>query len=291
MFQDMFGNMRYKVGLHTHTTVTDGKVTPEECARIYKEAGYDAIALTDHWKYHGEDEISGLKIISGCEYNLGRSDTSTDVIHIVGVGMREEPQLSDRGVPRQEVIDAIKAKGGLAILAHPAWSLNTPEEIKKLSGFDAVEIYNSVSDVGQSSRPYSGYFVDLLANMGVTYPLIATDDAHYYQGEDETKSYIMVKAEDGSIESILDGIRKSEFYATQGPEVHIRREGDKIIADCSPCVTIDFLSNSAWVADKMNRGTGLVHAQYQIKAWEKWIRVEVKDADGNYGWSNIITIE
>ena len=290
MFQDMFGNMRYKVGLHTHTTVTDGRVTPEECARIYKEAGYDAIALTDHWKYHGEDEISGLKIISGCEYNLGRSDTSTDVIHIVGVGMWEEPQLSDRGVPRQEVIDAIKAKGGLAILAHPAWSLNTPEEIKKLSGFDAVEIYNSVSDVGQSSRPYSGYFVDLLANMGVTYPLIATDDAHYYQGEDETKSYIMVKAEDGSIESILEGIRKSEFYATQGPELYVKKDGNKLIVDCSPCDVIGTVSNLAWTASRVSRGENMTHFEYEIKETEKWIRVEVIDANGKHAWSRVFSL-
>ena len=290
MYQDMFGDMRCKVCLHTHTTLSDGRETPENAARIYKAAGYDAIAITDHWKYHAEDELSGLEIISGCEYNVGSQNTIGDVMHIVGVGMKEDPRLCRSTASRQEVIDGINANGGLAILAHPAWSLNTPEEAKGLSGFAAVEIYNTVSDKGQSSRPYSGYFVDLLANMGVVFPLVAVDDTHMYKGIDDTKSYIMVKAKDASMESILEGIRQGQFYATQGPELHVRREGQKIIADCSACVTIDFLSNSAWVPDKMTRGSGLTHAEYSIKPWEKWVRVEVCDENGNYAWSNIIPV-
>ncbi len=290
MYTDIFGDTRYKVGLHIHTTRSDGKVSPEESAKIYKEAGFDAIAMTDHWIFNGETEIDGLKIFSGCEYNLGASDTSVDVMHIVGVGMESDPHVVRENATRQGVIDAIKEKGGLVILAHPAWSLNSPEHAKELSGIDTVEIFNTVSMVNQSSRPYSGYFIDLLANEGVFYPLIATDDVHYYQGEDETKSYIMVKAASNSQKDILNAVRNGEFYATQGPEVHIRREGDKIIVDSSECVMIDVLSNSAWAPDKITRGKGITHAEYKIKAWEKWIRAEVCDENGNYAWSNIIIL-
>lgn len=291
MYKDKFGKTRYKVCLHTHTNLSDGRVSPEEAAQIYKDAGYDAIAITDHWKFHAKDEINGLTILSGCEYNLGASDTVKGVMHIVGVGMKEDPMLSGTDTPRQQIIDAINQKGGLAILAHPAWSLNTPQDAEKLSGFAAVEIYNSVSDVGESSRPYSGYFVDLLANMGISYPLVAVDDTHYYAHNDETKSYIMVEAKSDTAEDILDGIRNGRFYATQGPELLVCREGDKIIADCSECVTIDFLSNVAWANGKMTRGSKLTHAEYQLTGIEKWVRVEVRDENGNWAWSNIITIE
>lgn len=290
MYQDMFGNVRYKVGLHTHTTLSDGHETPEGAARIYKAAGYDAIAITDHWKYRAGGELCGLKIISGCEYNLGTHDTVAGVMHIVGVGMKDDPCICRETASRQDTIDAIKSRGGLAVLAHPAWSLNTPDDARSLSGIDATEIYNTVSDKGMSSRPYSGYFADLLANMGVAYPLIAVDDTHMYNGIDDTKSYIMVKAKDDSVDSILEAVRRGEFYATQGPELHVRREGEKIIADCSACVTIDFLSNSAWAPDKMTRGSGLIHAEYTIKAWDKWVRVEVSDENGNFAWSNVIFV-
>ena len=287
MIIDKFGNKRFTVGLHIHTTLSDGRVTPDDAARIYKEAGFDAIAITDHWKYGGEQELSGLKILSGCEYNMGASDTSVDVMHIVGVGMKYAPNIKKED-KRQYVIDEINKAGGIAILAHPAWSLNTPEEALCLKGFSAVEIYNSVSDVNQSSRPYSGYFVDLIANKGMFLNIAATDDAHYYNGSDQTKSYIMVKAD--SIDDIFEAIKNGDYYASQGPEVHVRREGDKLIADCSNCVKIDFLSNAAWGPDRITRGKDLTHAEYQIKPFDKWVRVEVLDENGNYAWSNIIKI-
>ncbi len=291
MHLDRFGNRWYKVGLHTHTTLSDGQATPEEAAAIYKAAGYDAIAITDHWKYHGQDEISGLKIISGCEYNVGSHDTIGNVMHIVGIGMKEEPMLCREEASRQDVINGIRANGGLAILAHPAWSLNTPQDALALSGFSGVEIYNTVSEKGQSSRPYSGYFVDILANMGIAYPLIAADDTHIYQDVDNCKAYVMVRSDDESVEAIMAAIRKGDFYASQGPELYVRRAGERVIADCSECVTINFLSNSSWVPDRMTRGENLTHAEYPIKPWEKWVRVEVCDDQGRFAWSNVIMLD
>lgn len=291
MIRDMFGNLRYKVGLHVHTTNSDGKATPEEAARLYKEAGYDAIALTDHWFFHDEEELGGLKILSGCEYNTGASDTTVDVMHIVGVGMKEKPEVDKKTATRQGIIDGIRSAGGIAILAHPAWSLNTPAQAKELQGFAAMEIYNTVSDEGQSSRPYSGYFTDLLANEGIAYPQIATDDAHYYHGIDNCRSYIMVKADRLSADSLLRAVEQGDFYATQGPELHMRREGDKIIVDSSPCVRISIFTNAAWTPNRVGRGEGLTHWEYPIHACDKWVRVEVRDGDGKEAWSNVIFID
>ena len=70
MFTDITGKKRLKAGLHTHTKRTDGRKTPEEAIAAYEEAGYDILALTDHWVY-GESEKHGtIEIISGCEYNI-----------------------------------------------------------------------------------------------------------------------------------------------------------------------------------------------------------------------------
>lgn len=289
MYTDENGRNWYKVGLHVHTTISDGMATPEEAADIYKAAGFDAIAITDHWKYHGDDTISGLKIISGCEYNLGVNDSIEGVMHILGVGMKTDPKIHPLST-RQEIIDAINESGGIAVLAHPAWSLNTIEDAKALSGFTATEIYNTVSDVEQSSRPYSGYFVDVLANAGITYKLVATDDAHYYNGVDETKSYIMVNAKNNSTEEILSAIKNGSFYSSQGPQLYATRRDDKIVVNCSKCSKIIFLSNTTWAPDKIYRGNDLTYAEYPLKDFEKWVRVEVVDSMGNYAWSNIINL-
>lgn len=290
MQKDMFGNNRYKVGLHIHTSLSDGRYPPEEVARIYKAAGFDVIAFTDHWVYGEGGEIDGVKILSGCEYNLGRYDTIEGVIHIVGVGMDKNPNILRETASRQGVVDAIKQNGGIAIWAHPAWSLNSFNDTKTVNGFDGVEIYNSVSNALQSCRPYSGYFVDILANNGVVYPIMATDDTHFYNGEDETRSYIMVKADSNDISDIKKAILQKEFYATQGPELHAVRHGDTVTVDCSECVQIHIVSNITWVPDRVFKGEALTHADYRIKPDEKWIRVEVMDKNGNYAWSNVITV-
>lgn len=289
MYIDNNGEKWQKVALHLHTTVSDGVLTPEEVAEVYKEAGFDAIAFTDHWKFQDTKSVSGLNIISGCEYNVGGADSVCGVMHIVGVGMKEEPHLT-RENSEQEIIDAIKECGGIAILAHPAWSLNSIDDVKDLHGFEAVEIFNSVSETGQSSRPYSGYFVDLLSNKGTVMGLVATDDAHYYDEIDRARSYIMVKAESSETEDILKGIKNGDYFASQGPVLSVIRDGDKIIAECSDCVRVDFLSNSVWDPDKIVRGENLMYAEFKIKKYTKWVRVEVVDKNGNFAWSNIISI-
>ena len=40
----------YRANLHAHTTRSDGRLSPEECLRLYRSLGYDIVALTDHKK-------------------------------------------------------------------------------------------------------------------------------------------------------------------------------------------------------------------------------------------------
>ncbi len=290
MFKDIFGNKRYKISLHIHTTLSDGRKTPEEIAKEYKADGFDAMAITDHWKYHAGGELCGLHIISGAEYNIGENETISGTMHIVGFGMEHEPQLNRETATRQDAVDAINACGGLAVLAHPAWSLNTFEDAANLKGIELTEIYNTVSEVQESDRPYSGYFVDVCANRGRYFGLLATDDAHYYDGRDNRKGWIAVKADSLDTESLLSAIKKGDFYATQGPEVHARQEGNKLIIDCSPCENIITFSNMAWAPSRTLRGNDLTHFEYEIKKDDRWVRVEVTDKHGKKAWSNIFKV-
>lgn len=286
MITDKNGNKYYKLGLHLHTTLSDGHKSPEEAAAIYKADGYDAIAITDHWKFGAGGTLCGLHILSGCEYNLGKSDTMTDVMHIVGIGMDYDPQLT-RDASRQQVVDGINGAGGIAVLAHPAWSVNTLADAEALEGITATEVYNAVSEAGQSMRAYSDYFVDICANAGICWKLFATDDAHYYDGIDDRKGWVMVRAEEFSDRALLNALRNGDFYASQGPELFVRREGRKLIIDCSPCQVIGTISNLSWAKNRVLRGQDLTHFEYEIKDAEKWIRVQVCDGEGKSAWSNI----
>ncbi len=288
MKTDIYGKTRYRVNLHTHTTVSDGRKTPGEVAQIYRAAGYDAIAFTDHWKY-GEQTVTeeGLLVLSGVEYNIKNVHPREGLFHIVGVGMEHDPALED-SASAQQAIDAIKGAGGLVIIAHPAWSLNTPEQIMALRGGDVTEIYNSVSGVHMSRRPDSGLIVDMLGAQGVFYPLVADDDAHYYDN-DACLSYIEVEAESCTREALLDAIRDGKFYATQGPEVYISRDGDEVVVRCSPCREIVLLSDWVWSA-RVFEGEGIAEARYTPVPGETFIRAQVTDAQGRCGWTNCMIL-
>lgn len=288
MYIDNNGQKYYKVALHNHTTLSDGRLTPEEVAERYKKDDYDAISFTDHWHFGESRELCGLHIISGCEYNIGGSETKGDVMHIVGFGMKNDPKLP-RDASRQTVIDGINAEGGIAVLAHPAWSVNTVADAKALHGFTATEIFNSVSEWGQSLRAYSDHFVDACANEGLYYSILATDDAHYYNC-DECKGWVMVKADELTDEAIVSAIKRGDSYASQGPHVNAYMKDGVLKIETSPCEVIAVLSNGAWLPNRVKRGEGITEFEYVPKDMERWLRVEVRDKDGKRAWSNIFEL-
>ena len=288
MYKDLTGKMRAKIALHIHTAISDGRKNPDEVVKMYHEAGYDAIALTDHWCFGEAGEISGLKILSGIEYDIGPAGGK--VIHIVGLCAERAPEGLTKGNSASEIIEAIHAEGGIAVLAHPAWSLNTTEDIMEIEGFDATEIYNAVSDTKMSFRPDSSLIVDMLASKGRIYPLLATDDAHYYEGDDNCVAYIMAECDPADAESVKRAIKECRFYATQGPEIHLTRDGDVFRVKCSPVSKIVFASNNQWTAGRVIRGEALTSAEYKATPQDTFIRAFVVDKDGKCAWSNIIRV-
>ena len=301
MYTDLYGKKRIKLGLHHHTDQTDGKLSPKEVAALYKKAGYDAIAITDHWLYGEGRTLSGLPILSGAEYNIGGHLGAVSVYHILGLCTDRDPQINQE-MSAQEIIDRIHAAGGLAILAHPAWSLNTPEQMKALRGVDATEIYNTVSEMGHSRRADSSLIVDILASHGYFYPLLASDDSHYYgiqppkdpiplyRLKDGPVAFIMAEAEDVKPETVRRAILEKRFYASTGPEIHLgRKEDGTFYVDCSPVSEIVFFSNIAW-CHRTVCGEKITHGEYTPRAGESYVRAVVTDACGRQAWTNCVPL-
>ena len=302
MYTDIFGKTRVKLGLHQHTTRSDGRLTPEEIAALYREAGYDAIALTDHWLYGEADCLSGLAILPGAEYHVGALDATEGVYHILCLFADRAPDLDRardyaRSTP-QDLIDAIHAAGGLAVLAHPAWSLNTTERVKSLKGLDGVEIFNTVSR--NTSRDDASLLVDLYAANGMYFPLFAADDFHYGPGAASTgidptaidpTAFLMVECDSVEPAALKRAITEGRFYASTGPEIHLRREGDTLVLDCSPCQRVCFHSNSVSSrGGRVQYGDGITHTTYTLKPYEHYVRASVTDGEGRTAWSGIVTI-
>lgn len=182
----------FKGNLHMHTTCSDGALSPQAAADLYREHGYDFIAITDHNTVVQDTYRDGdLLLLSGIELAY---ELPAEELHIVGIGMSKALGDSlDITHGPQAAIDAIRRDGGRALLAHPAWSLLTPGTIAGLHGLSGAEIYNSMSTAPHNClRANSSLVLDTAAAHGCILPLVAVDDAHFYGGE-HCRSYIMAQ--------------------------------------------------------------------------------------------------
>ncbi len=290
MFTDEHGNKWWKGNLHTHTTRSDGRATPEECIALYRAHGYDFLALTDHWKVSENEEKDGLLLLSGCEYDFGRR-VQDGIYHVVAVGCEKDPGVTRADGP-QGAIDKIHAAGGLADLAHPAWSMNTLAQLTPLRDVDYTEIFNSVSDLPANCRPYSGAILDLLAAQGVFWKTAAVDDTHWYE-TDACRAFILVKAPACTREAILEAIRAGDFYASEGPHAEVTLDG---AANCvrvrcpaeDHVAAVVFFTDTAWTGHRSVVGTDLTEASFPLTGRETFVRAEVRDAAGRYAWAQTV---
>ncbi len=281
----------WKGNLHAHTTRSDGLKKPEEVCDTYRRAGYDFLALTDHRLVGNETRQDGsLLVLSGIEmdYQLPR-----ELIHIVGVGVEPSLMIDYRygAIDPQPDIDRVRAAGGRAFLCHPAWSLNTPEVMRSMERLSGAEIYNTLSGVPwNADRADSSGILDVLFASGHLLPVTATDDAHFYTGE-QCVSYVMVQAEKCDWPSLRSAIDAGRFYATQGPRIErLSFDGQTVSVVCSPVSRITFYSDRSWVSGRTRVGDGMTESQYTVQSHESFVRVELCDAAGRRAWSSPIAI-
>lgn len=278
----------FRGNLHMHTTVSDGRLDPISAREEYRKAGYDFIAVTDHWQMSENvpSKDGSMLELSGVEYDTGDM-VHTKVFHILGIGMnRPAFETKDHNIPPQKIIDSIREAGGIAILAHPTWSIMNPDDISKCKGIAGAEIYNTVSNVDyfNGRRSDASHYFDIWADNGCLVRPFASDDCHMYEGE-QTQNFIMVKAKELTREAILSAIEKGDFYASQGPEfVAIRRSGDTIAVECRGAEKILFLSNCVWDSQRVQEGKN-GFARYTFSGVDKYVRVELISEDGKMAWS------
>ncbi len=86
------------IDLHTHSTASDGALSPAEIARAAQEAGLAAVALTDHDTTEGLAEFlaaarpDGPELVPGVELSVERPDGGS--LHLVGLWVDPgEPRL------------------------------------------------------------------------------------------------------------------------------------------------------------------------------------------------------
>lgn len=276
-----------KANFHCHTTESDGRLDPESAAGFYESAGYDVLAITDHRTVTLLPSNDKLLLIPGIEIDYVLPG---QWVHILGIGMDASAggKWNRFGTP-QEGIDLIRKLGGLAVLAHPAWSLNTPELMRSLTGLSGVEIWNSVSTLPlNADRADSSSLLDVTwASGGELLPVYANDDSHPYKDEAGVAA-TMVQAEKKTVPAVMEALRLGRFYATTGPQIYQieNKNNQEIIVHCSPAESIIFYSDSPWAAGRTVIRSGMTECNYFIQKNDHFVRIEVRDAAGRKAWSS-----
>ena len=170
----------YKANLHCHSTLSDGKLTPEELKELYKSLGYSIIAYTDHDIMIPHDDLNdeGFLALHGFEVEVnersGKPWPETKCLHMCCIGIEPDnitqplwhreaylfgnaPQHRDKvkfdenepdyvrtysSEGGSEMMQIARNKGFFVTYNHPTWSLETYPDYMGYNGMHAFEMYN-----------------------------------------------------------------------------------------------------------------------------------------------------
>jgi len=225
---------QYKGNLHTHTTNSDGVMTPQQVVDLYAALGYHFLMLSDHDHVTDIHALNhrGMALIPGYEITAGGG-------HLLYVGGREVlPHNGDR----QSVIHAVNDRGGFIIVNHPNWEedySHWPQaELNRLQGFHGLEIYNGVSERAEGAALATDRW-DMLLSKGRQVWGFGNDDTH--ETYDSCITWNMVFAEEFSMESLIAALRTGNFYVSTGVHIdaiHVEGNFIRIVSRDTQCFRV-----------------------------------------------------
>lgn len=304
-------NKMLKGNLHCHTTRSDGAVPPEEAVRIFKENGYDFLAITDHKIYNFSNFAPGceITIIPGMEFDAGRligeEINGFRTFHTVCIGPSkadgngfEQDQVLESAKVRDQIeyqpyLDEIHQMNNLTVYCHPEWSSTPARYFDRQQGNFAVEIWNTGCAL-DNDMDYDAPYWDELLGRGIHIFGVASDDCH--KPMHFCKGWVMVNAEN-NINDILRALNAGEFYSSCGPVIndfYVDEEKGKVVIECSPVQKIRLHSDKHPTVIVRDENGNLTHAEIPLSSWVgdyDYVRMSVVDRDGKYAWTNPIFLK
>lgn len=249
----------YKANLHTHSTFSDGKLTPEELKAEYKKRGYSILAITDH--EHLIDfsylNVQDFLTITSCEIaikefpdqstlknydmrvahlNLYATEPTNTVTpcyskvadhfvrdsfkHLVKHNGEYTRVYGADGI--NDIIAKANDQGFLVAYNHPTWSLENACDYLEYNGLFAVEIYNHAC-VKQSGITDETVLDDFW-RAGKPLLCLCNDDAHRVLPDDENSDafggFTMINAKSLCYKDVICALKSGDFYASSGPEIY-----------------------------------------------------------------------
>ena len=290
-----------RCNLHTHTTESDGRWSPAETARRYREAGYDVLVITDHG---ARTDVTGLSdeallVVPGQEMHpVGNRGIS---YHLVAVNLPATVPAKEMGV--QQAIDAARAAGALVYKAHPPWCGLRWDDVAELDNINGIEVWNATCL--RHAKPSSEALWDELLASGRPVPAIATDDCHHPEGAlffpgDFDRGWTMIRAESREAGAVTAALAAGRCYASTGPAIEdfrLSRDPESVTgwraeARFSPAREVWFVSNAfAGQTYLVPAGEAdVTELSHPVKVGADYVRLVVVDERGNRAWSGPLEV-
>ena len=284
----------FKGNLHTHSTCSDGKYSAQEVCAKYQAAGYDFLALSDHFLPRFDFPVSDTR--------PWRSDTFTTLLsaelhvpatalkeswHILAVGLPLDFQKPRPSETAAQISRRAHAAGAFVGIVHPSWYGLTLEEVEAIDCAHAVEIYNHTGTV-KHDRGDSCAFFDQLLSRGRRLNAFAADDAHFHH-DDAFAAWVMVKSTALAQDDLVEALKQGHFYSSQGPEItSIAIDDEFIEIECSAAKAVMVLGRGSTAESEL--GSRLTRVKLPLAQLRKagYGRVVVVAQDGKRAWSNPI---
>ena len=286
-------NQYFKANLHTHSTISDGKLTREEAKEAYKALGYQILCLTDHNTIVNHSDLNepDFLMLTGMEINFDAPDRPAPcgrTYHLNLIAKNPENLWSPAKVFRRypeaakyedkmqceemdlqynadsvnAMIEKANEKGFLVMYNHPTWSCQSYPDYAPLKGLWGMEVRNSECCLLGHNENNFRVYKDLLTLGNKIYPL-GTDDLHKPRALG--KSWIMVGATELSYSSVIEALENGDFYMSCGPEItSLSVEGNVLKVTCSDAQRVN-LATHGRLADVVHAdGEPLREASFQL---------------------------
>ncbi len=234
----------YKANLHSHSTVSDGELSPEQMKELYKSNGYSIIAFTDHSHFvtHNDLTDESFLALNGVENAADETgkprffERCCDICFIALDKNRKLHPMQDEADVKgngeyaaftpaycsediNKMIGQGVKNGFFATYNHPTWSLENFERYMSYCGMNAMEIFNKSSEV-DGYNEYNGDIYDDMLRGGKRIFCIATDDNHNRAPGtmhwDSFGGFTMIKAKSLCYEDVAKALVNGDFYASRG---------------------------------------------------------------------------
>jgi hypothetical protein len=289
-----------RCALHAHSTESDGELPPRFLARHYERAGFDVLAITDHWLRTEQPSIERLVVIAGTELDARLPDSGRKA-HVLALGVDEGPSPPGPELPTlTQAVAWVLARGGVPFLAHPYWSGLRTHELERCDGLVGLEVYNAGCEL-EAGRGLASVHWDELLETGRRWLAIAVDDTHH-PGFDSGFAWTWARASERSPAAVLRALRDGACYSSTGPAIgELRVERPAVEVRCSPAQRVTLVTGARGGASVVAGRLGYRHngevleraadgavvaARLTASHDAPYARLEVRGANGGTAWTN-----